>query len=55
MENIPGESAQAEIDKETDDNKNYAILIKILYKLILLYVNGFIHLDCHLNNIIMLY
>jgi hypothetical protein len=53
MENIPGESAQAEIDKETDDNKNYAILIKILYKLILLYVNGFIHLDCHLNNIIM--
>jgi hypothetical protein len=56
MENIPGESAQAEIDKidkERNDNKNYAILIKILYKLILLYVNGFIHLDCHLNNIIM--
>jgi len=29
------------------------IVIKILYKLILLYLNGFIHLDCHLNNIIM--
>lgn len=53
MEFIPGESAQYEIDQEINDNTNYAIVIKILYKLILLYLNGFIHLDCHLNNIIM--
>jgi hypothetical protein len=58
MQNIPGESAKDEIDKEIDgipihNNTNYAILIKILYKLILLYLNGFIHLDCHLKNIIM--
>lgn len=54
MQNIPGESAQAEIDGiPIHNNTNYAILIKILYKLILLYLNGFIHLDCHLKNIIM--
>jgi hypothetical protein len=54
MEFIPGESAKSEIDNEkTNDIMNWAIVIKILYKLILLYVNGFIHLDCHLNNIIM--
>ena len=54
MEFIPGETARVEIDKpKVDYNINYVILIKILYKLILLYLNGFIHLDCHLKNIIM--
>ena len=52
MEFIPGESARDEINKsEIDDITNMVIVIKILYKLIILYLNGFIHLDCHLENI----
>jgi len=54
MEFIPGESAKYEIDRDGIDRiTNMVIVIKILYKLILLYLNGFIHLDCHLKNIIM--
>lgn len=53
MEFIPGETARVEIDQIDTYNIKCVILIKILYKLILLYLNGFIHLDCHLKNIIM--
>jgi len=49
MENIEGISSIDELTKNA--TFTIAILIKILYKLVLLYINGFIHTDCHLNNI----